>query len=106
MRVNAATLANLALAPPAPAVAGARGLDRNPSGYDAHLKWTPSPGASAYRIFWLEAWTPDWQHELNVGDVTEYTLPGISIDNYVFGVAAIGPNGNESLVSAYVNAQR
>ncbi len=107
MRVNAAALANLALAPPAPAVAGGRSLDRNPSGYDAHLKWTASPGAVAYRIFWREAWTPDWQHELNVGDVTEFTLPAVSIDNCVFGVAAIGPSGNESLVSAYVmNAAR
>jgi hypothetical protein len=105
VKVNGATLANLALAPPAPAVAGARGLDRNPSGYDAHLRWTTSPGAVAYRVFWRQAWTPDWQHELNVGNATEFTSPGVSIDDYVFGVAAIGPGGNESLVSVYVNPQ-
>ncbi len=42
---------------------------------------------------------------MNVGNVNEFTLPGVSIDDFVFGVAAIGPDGNESLVSAYVNAQ-
>ncbi len=104
-KVNAAALASLALAPAAPAVAGARGLDRNPSGYDAHLKWTASPGAVAYRVFWRPAWAPDWQHELNVGNVAEFTFPGVSIDDFVFGVAAIGPAGNESLVAAYLNAQ-
>jgi hypothetical protein len=32
-------------------------------------------------------------------DVTNYTLEGIVIDNYLFGVAAVGKNGHESLVS-------
>jgi hypothetical protein len=30
----------------------------------------------------------------------------VSIDDYVFGVAAIGADGNESLVTAYVNPPR
>ena len=50
-------------------------------------------------MFWREAWTPDWQHELEVGNVTEFVLKDVSIDDYVFGVAAIGPGGHESLVS-------
>ena len=33
-------------------------------------------------------------------------LPKLSIDNYVFGVAAVGPGGHESLVSAYVPPPR
>jgi hypothetical protein len=41
-----------------------------------------------------------------VGNVTEYVLPNVSIDDYVFGVAAVGPGGHESLVSAYVNPPR
>lgn len=57
-------------------------------------------------MYWREAWTPDWQHELNVGNVTEFVLPSLSIDNYVFGVAAVGADGNESLVSVYVNPPR
>ena len=108
-RVNVAGVASLALAPPAPVVVSERGqpqLDRQPTGYDARLRWQPSPGAVAYRVFWREAWTPDWQFERQVGNVTELVLPDVSIDDYVFGVAAIGPGGHESVVSAYVNPPR
>lgn len=106
-RVNAAAMAVLALAPPPPVVTTDRGaptLDRKPSGYDAHLQWTASPGAAGYRIFWREAWAPDWQHELYVGNVTEYVMPHANIDDWVFGVAAVDGDGHESTVSAYVPA--
>lgn len=108
-RVNVAAVASLALAPAAPAVADERGaplLDRNPSGYDARLRWQPAAGAVAYRICWRHAWTPDWQFERQVGNVTEVVLRDVSIDDYVFGVSAIGAGGHESLVSAYVNPPR
>ena len=108
-RVNVAGVAAMALAPAAPVVTSERGaplLDRQPSGYDARLRWTASPGAVGYRIFWREAWTPDWQFDRLVGDVTGIVLPDVSIDDYVFGVAAIGPGGHESVVSAYVNPPR
>src|SRR5262245_54610626 len=108
-RVNAAGMATLALAPPPPVVVSDRGaptLDRRTSGYDAHLRWQASPGATAYRIFWRNAWNPDWQHELTVGNVTEYTFPKMNIDDWVFGVAAVDAAGHESTVSAYVAAPR
>jgi hypothetical protein len=108
-RVNAATLATLGLAPVAPVVVDERGrplLTREPSGYDARLRWKPSSGATAYRIFWREAWTPDWQFERSLGNVTEVVLPSLSIDDFVFGVAAVDAEGHESLVSAYVNPDR
>ena len=108
-RVNAMALASLALAPAAPVVVNDKGaplLDRQPSGYDARLRWAASPGAASYRVFWREAWTPDWQHEADFGNVTEAVLPGLSIDEHVFGVAAVGPDGQESLVAAYVNPSR
>ena len=108
-KVNVAGVASLALAPAAPVISNERGfplLDRNPSGYDARLRWRASDGATGYRIFWRDAWTPDWQFERHVGNVTEVVLPDVSVDDYVFGVAAIGPGGHESLVSAYVNPPR
>jgi hypothetical protein len=107
-RVNAAGVATMALAPPAPEVMdrGNPTLGRQPSGYDARLRWEASPGAVGYRIFWREAWGVDWEHELYVGNVTEYVMRDISIDDYIFGVAAIGANGHESLVSAYVRPPR
>ncbi len=108
-RVNAATAASLALAPPAPVVVDEHGratIGRGASGYDAALHWQASPGAVGYRIVWRSGWALNWEHELRVGNVTEAVLPSVSIDNYIFGVAAIGPDGHESLVSAYVNPPR
>ncbi len=108
-RVNAAAAATLAFAPPPPVVTNERGqplISRAPSGYDANLRWLPSPGAASYRIFWREAWGPDWQHELLVGNVTNTVLPNTQIDDYVFGVAAVDAAGHESFISAYVSPPR
>jgi peptidase M28-like protein len=108
-RVNAASAATLSLAPPPPGVLSDRGaplITRAPSGYDANLRWNASPGAAAYRIFWREAWGPDWDHELLVGNVTGVVLPNMQIDDYVFGVAAIDAQGHESFVTAYVTPPR
>jgi hypothetical protein len=102
-RVNAAAAGALALAPPAPVLISVR---REPSGYDAKLRWNAAPGASAYRIFWREAWGPDWQHDILIGNVTEVVLPNIQIDDYVFGVAALDAAGHESVVAAYVSPAR
>lgn len=104
-RVNAAGMAVLALAPPPPEVRQNM-LSRSPSGYDARLRWNASPGATGYRIFWRQAWAPDWEHELYVGNVTEFVMPDKNIDDHVFGVAAVGPGGHESTISAYVMAPR
>jgi hypothetical protein len=81
-------------------------LGRGPSGYDANLRWTVSPGVASYKIYWREAWAPDWQHVAAVGPVTPFVMPDVSIDDFVFGVAALGADGSESLVSAYVNPPR
>jgi hypothetical protein len=104
-RANAAAMATLALAPPPPAVTPNM-IGRQPSGYDARLRWTASPGAAGYRIFWRNAWAPDWEHELYVGNVTEYVFPSMNIDDWVFGVAAVDAAGHESTVSPYVMAPR
>jgi hypothetical protein len=108
-RVNAAAAAVMALAPPPPNLNSERGtpmLGRQPTGYDANMRWQASPGAVGYRIFWRDAWAQDWEHEITVGNVTEYVMPNVSIDEYVFGIAAIGPGGPESPIAADVYAQR
>ena len=99
-RVNAAAMASLALAPPPPRLIT---VDRRPSGYDARLLWNAAPNVAGYRIVWREAWLPDWQHEMSVGNVTEHVLRRIIIDDYVFGVAAVGPDGHESTIAAYTS---
>ena len=97
--VNAAVLASLAWAPPPPQdieIAGAV----QPS---TSLSWTaadPStaPNLAGYKVYWRDTTAPQWQHSRFVGRVTEYTLDNIVIDNFLFGVAAVDVNGNESVV--------
>ena len=108
-RVNAAGMATLALAPPAPKVTNDRGanmLARDPTGYDAAMRWNASPGAVAYRVYWRDTWANDWQHSQTIGNVTQFTLKNVSIDDFAFGVSAIAADGQESLVSAYVSPVR
>jgi hypothetical protein len=108
-RVNAAGVASLALAPPAPKVINDRGgnmLSRDPSGYDATMRWNASPGAVAYRVYWRDTWNNDWEHSQTIGNVTQFTLKNVNIDDFVFGVSAIGADGQESMVSAYVSPVR
>ncbi len=70
------------------------------------MRWNASPGAAAYRIYWRDTWTNDWEHSQTIGNVTQFTLKNVNIDDFVFGVAAIGADGQESMVSAYVSPVR
>ncbi len=92
--VNAITLANLASAPPPPKTVAIDGIVE-PS---AKLKWDNVDGATGYKIYWRDTTSPTWDYSRNVGDVTEFTLDGIVIDNFYFGVASVGKDGHESVV--------
>jgi len=108
-RVNLAGVAALALGPAAPKIINERNqptIGRQPSGYDANLRWQASPGATAYRIYWRDAWSNEWQHSQQVGNVTEYVIPKMSIDDFVFGIAAVSADGHESLIAAYTAVPR
>ena len=92
--LNAATLASLSWAPPAPdsvTIAGA--VTPNTT-----LRWraSDSPNVAGYRIYWREPESATWQHSAFVGNVTEAVLPNVVIDNYFFAVAAVGREGHES----------
>jgi len=94
--VNAISLAGLAWAPPAPKnveIAGAV----EPS---TSLRWEKADDDNlvGYKIYWRETTAPQWQHSRFVGNVSEYLLEHVVIDNYLFGVAAVGKDGNESVV--------
>jgi hypothetical protein len=65
---------------------------------DTTLKWTPSAGAVAYRVWWRDTTAPQWRHSRLVGGVGKATLKGVDIDDWFFGVSAIGPDGFESPV--------
>ena len=92
--VNAINLAQLAHAPLAPITVAISGMVA-PS---TTLSWSAVDGAVAYRVYWRDTTQPHWQYSRIVTDDTQVTLEGIVIDNFLFGVAAIGPNGHESLV--------
>jgi len=94
--VNAVTLAALAWAPPQPTNVLIGGAVR-PS---TILAWDAVDDANlaGYKVYWRDTTAPQWQHSRFVGTVTEYTLENIVIDNYLFGVAAVGTDGNESVV--------
>lgn len=92
--VNAINLAALAWAPSAPEKVEIGGIVE-PA---AKLRWTKVDGAVGYKIYWRDTTSPTWDNYKRVDDVTEYTLNGIVIDNFFFGVSAIGENGHESVV--------
>jgi len=59
-----------------------------------------------YAIVMRATTAPFWEREVFVGNVTEYVMEDVSIDESVFGVKAIDKDGNESLVSPYVATPR
>jgi Zn-dependent M28 family amino/carboxypeptidase len=97
-RVNAASLASLAFAPARPKNVGivtARLTN------DTDLKWDSNkePDVAGYEVVWRETTSPVWTNARWVGNVTSYTVKGMSKDNYFFGVRAVDKQGNKSMVS-------
>ncbi len=94
--VNAIALAGIAWAPPQPTNVKIGGIVQ-PS---TILAWEPSEDASiaGYKIYWRDTTAPQWQHSKFVGLTDSYTLENVVIDNYLFGVATVGKDGNESVV--------
>ena len=102
-RLNAATMAVLASAPPPPDKVRivARELDNNTT-----LHWNDghgAPSSTKYEVVWRETATPLWQRFQLAGrdsrhDDGQYsvTLP-VSKDNVIFGVRALDPAGHRSV---------
>jgi hypothetical protein len=93
-RLNVITLAALASAPPPPLGLTLSGAVTS----DTTLKWTPSPGAAAYRVWWRDTTDARWTHSRAVGPEAQATLQGVNVDDWFFGVSAIGADGFESPV--------
>ena len=94
-RVNAATLATLALAPDAPRSVA---LQTRQLTNDTTLQWQANtePTVAGYEVVWRDTSAPLWTHSVQVGNVTTYTFPGLSKDNVLFGVRALDSEGNRS----------
>ncbi len=95
--LDAATLISLAWAPPAPDSVSIRGaVQPSPT-----LRWkaVEAPDLLGYRIYWRKPSEVNWTRSRFVGNVTEYKLENVIIDNYFFGVAAVDSEGHESMVA-------
>lgn len=93
--VNAINLASIASAPPSPKNVGIGGIVEA----SAKLQWDNVDGAKGYKIYWRDTTSPTWDNFKYVENTTKFTLEGIVLDNYFFGVSAVGKNGHESIVS-------
>ncbi|MCO6164356.1 M28 family peptidase [Flavobacterium sp. NRK F7] len=94
--VNAINLASLAWAPPAPKNVQIGGIVQA----NVKLKWDKieDDNIFGYKIYWRLTTSSQWEFSRFVGKTDNFELEGIVIDNYYFGVATVGKNGNESLV--------
>ena len=97
-RVNAASLAALALAPARPKNVG---LLTTRLTNDTDLKWDANkePDLAGYEIVWRDTTSPVWTNARAVGNVTSFTVKGMSKDNYFFAVRALDKQGNKSPAS-------
>jgi hypothetical protein len=97
--LNAASLANMAWAPSPPAKVSIEGAVQA----STTLSWQAldkqqNPQLAGYKIYWRFTDAPQWQYSKYVGDVSEYTLENVVIDNYFFGLASVSKDGFESPV--------
>jgi len=121
VRLNAAAAALLALAPAPPVTSYAAGtpagnlvLPNRPglsrgAGYDAVLRWSEpeeGPDLAGFIVVVRSTTAADWEREIWVGKVHQFTLEDTPIDQIVLGVKAVDLHGHESPVSAYVNPSR
>jgi hypothetical protein len=97
-RINAASLASLALAPAKPKNVG---LITSKLTNDTELKWDAGTESdlAGYEVVWRGTTGAVWTNSVFVGNVTSYTLKDMSKDNFFFGVRAVDKDGNKSPVS-------
>lgn len=95
--LNAVVLAALAWAPAPPTDVQISGAVQA----STTLKWKKAdkhPRFAGFKIYRRYTTDSEWRWSRFVGDVTEFTLENIIIDNYYFGVAAVSTDGTESPV--------
>jgi len=96
-RVNAASLAMLAMAPSRPKGVTLVSVRLST---DTELRWEANkePDLAGYEIVWRDTTAPVWTNSKAVGNVTSFVMKGMSKDNFFFGVRAIDREGNRSAV--------
>ena len=96
--LNAVSMASMSWAPRPPANVEIEGAVKP----DTTLRWAPQEedeeNIAGYKVYWRLTSAPQWQFSRHVGNVNEYTLENVVIDNYIFGVASVSNDGFESPV--------
>lgn len=92
--LNVVSLASMVLAPAPPEAVTIGGIVSP----DTTLKWNKVTGATSYKVYWRLTTDAQWRWSRDAGDVAEYTLKNVVIDNYIFGVASVSAAGIESPV--------
>lgn len=96
--LNAVSMASMSWAPRPPANVEIEGAVKP----DTTLRWTAQEedkeNIAGYKVYWRLTSAPQWQFSRYVGNVNEYTLENVVIDNYIFGVASVSNDGFESPV--------
>jgi hypothetical protein len=92
--LNAVTMAAMSWAPAPPTNVSISG-QVSP---DTTLNWEKVPGATQYRLHWRLTTDAQWTNSRTVGDVDEFTLENVVIDNYFFGVSSVSASGVQSPV--------
>ena len=93
--VNAINLALLGWSPPPPKNLKIGGIVE-PS---VKFKWddTENKDIIGYKIYWRKTSSPNWEFSKLIDKISEYTLEGIIIDNFLFSIVSINSEGFESL---------
>ena len=94
--VNAINLASLGWSPEEPKNLKIGGIVE-PS---TKLKWDihDDEGIIGYKIYWRNTTSPVWENSKFVGKINDYTLEGVVIDNFLFGVSSVSKRGFESII--------
>jgi hypothetical protein len=94
--LNAVSLAGMAWAPNPPSTFKIRGAVQP----NTYLEWKTNNNEkdiiAGYKIYWRLTDSSQWENSLFVGNVRQFTLEDIVIDNYFFGVASVSNDGFES----------
>jgi acetylornithine deacetylase/succinyl-diaminopimelate desuccinylase-like protein len=115
VKLNVGALAALASAPPPPAPVAEGAVST-----DTKVFWPSVPGAEAYIVRWRRTNASGWQHSVRQGfggcvfpsvklpkgavaqGRCETVLPGVRVDDFVFGVSSVSKDGFESPVASAV----
>lgn len=97
-RLNVAALAGLARAPMPPVVTVSGAVTP-----DTVLTWQPVVGAHSYNIYTRRTDEAGWTAGFAPAPgVTSHRMPGVRIDDWIFGVSAVALDGSQSPIASAV----